>query len=321
MALQRTPQLTTWVMTFAPQDHGDWEAPFDVAVAADKAGVDRVGLTGEHVCFGENLEAYGRPELGGIEGGKQVTGPDGLYIEPMVTMSMIAARTKRIRFISNIMLVALRRPIVLAKMTSTLDFLSRGRLDLGVGVGWQREEYEAAGLNFSARGRHLDHSLEVCQILWKEQRANYASAELSFENVHMMPKPANRNIPIWVSGTVSPAAMRRLARFGAGWIPWGHSTNDAYALIEDIPKMREAVASYGRDPLEIEIAGALPLVKGDDGRPAIEPTMEQVPRLAEAGVTDFRLALPIPRDVNAAEDYLRPWVIAFRTATNRGADD
>lgn len=121
-------------------------------------------------------------------------------------------------------------------------------------------------------------------------------------------------LTIWVSGAVSTAAMRRLARFGAGWIPWGRAVSEPDGLAAEIPRMREAVAAFGRDPLEIEVAGTLPLAPGADGTPAIGPTMDRVPALVEAGVTDFRALLPIPRDVNAAEDYLAPWVHAFRAA-------
>ena len=310
------PQLTTWALTFSAEAPQGWQASFDAAVAADRAGVDRIALTGEHVVFGENLEAYARPELGGIEGGVQVTGPDGHYIEPIVTMSMIAALTERIRFTSHILLAALRRPIVLAKMAATLDALSGGRLDLGIGVGWQREEYEAAGLRFEDRGRQLDHTLEVCQLLWREPRAVYASPELSFEKLHMMPKPANPDgVPIWVSGTVTPPAMRRLARFGAAWIPWGDALTSEEGLLAAIPRMRESVARHGRDPLEIQVVGNLPMASGSDGMPDLAATMDRLPPLVEAGVTDFRAMLPLPADVNAAEDYLSEWVEGFRTAT------
>src|SRR5690242_14549591 len=108
---------------------------FDKVEAADRAGVDRVVLTGEHVVLGEHLDAYGDPAVGGTEGAQHITGPDGHFLEPIVTMSMLAARTQRVRLTSGIMLAALRRPIVLAKATATLDVLSGGRLDLGVGVG------------------------------------------------------------------------------------------------------------------------------------------------------------------------------------------
>ena len=104
---------------------------------------------------------------------------------------------------------------MLAKQLATLDVLSHGRVDLGVGIGWQREEYEAAGLDFGTRGRLLDHSLEVCQTLWREQRANFASPELSFDAIHMMPKPVQAGgVPIWVSGRVNERVAQRLARFG-----------------------------------------------------------------------------------------------------------
>lgn len=310
------PQFTVWIATLSPQDPGGWQASFDMAIAADRAGADRVALTGEHVAFGENLEAYGDPSLGGRKGSKQATGPDGHYLEPIVTMSMIAAQTKRVRFLPNIMLAALRRPLVLAKMCATLDSLSGGRLDLGVGVGWQREEYEAAGISFDQRGRLLDHSLEVCEVLWRDERASYHSPELTFENIHLMPKPAQAGgVPIWISGTVSKPAMRRLARFGAGWIPWGEASDGGQALVDEIPRMREMVADFGRDPSGIQVSGHLPVVRDTDGRALIDPTMEKAREMAKAGVTDFRAGLPIPRDVAAAEDYLAPWIAAFRTAT------
>ena len=214
------------------------------------------------------------------------------------------------------MLAALRRPLVLAKMLSTLDYLSGGRVDLGVGVGWQEEEYAAAGLEFKDRGRLLDHTLEVCQLLWREGRASYSSPELSFENIHMMPKPANPDgIPIWVSGTLGAPAMRRLARFGSGWIPWGDAVADEASFLEAIPRMRDAVAKFGGDPMKIGVAGNLPLAAGPDGNFAIAATMDRVPALVEAGVTDFRAMLPVPRDHAAGEDYLAPWVEAFRAAT------
>ena len=194
----------------------------------DAAGVDRV-VVSDHVVFGENLDAYADPSIGGQAGGRQPTGPDGSWLEPLTVLTAIAATTTRIRLGTAILLAALRRPAVLAKQLATLDVLSDGRVDLGVGVGWQREEYEAAGLSFEDRGRLLDHTLEVCQTLWTQQRASYQSAELTFDGIHQMPKPVQPGgVPLWISGTVNNAVARRIARFGSGWIPWG----PAYA---DIP--------------------------------------------------------------------------------------
>lgn len=134
------PQFSIRYVAMSPADPGSWQPLFNRVIAADRAGVDRVVLSGEHVVFGEHLENYARPELGDRAGGQQPTGPDGHFLEPMTTMSFLAGMTSRIRFTSSILLAALRRPVVLAKCAATLDVLSGGRLDLGVGIGWQREE-------------------------------------------------------------------------------------------------------------------------------------------------------------------------------------
>ncbi len=164
-----TPQLSITLRTFAADDPGGWDHLLDVARAADVAGIDRL-LVSDHVVFGEDLDAYGRPESGGVEGGRQPTGPDGHWLEPLTVLAHVAALTTRVRLGTNILLAALRRPVVLAKSAATLDVLSRGRLDLGVGIGWQREEYEAAGLDYGVRGALLDESLALLHEFWTETR-------------------------------------------------------------------------------------------------------------------------------------------------------
>ncbi len=203
-------QLSTGLRTFAAEDPGDWSSLVEFARAADEAGVDRLVLS-DHVVFGENLDAYGDPANGGSRGGKQPTGPDGAWLDPITTIAHLTAVTTRVRFATNILIAALRRPVVLAKMAATIDVLSKGRIDLGVGVGWQREEYEAAGLSFEGRGRLLNHTIEVCQTLWRNETANYETDELSFSHIHQMPKPTQPGgVPIWVSGTVNGRSMDRL---------------------------------------------------------------------------------------------------------------
>ena len=175
-------QLSTSLRSFAAEDPGDWSYLVDFARAADNAGIDKLAIS-DHVVFGENLEAYGDPTIGGARGGKQPTGPDGAWLDPICTIAHLSAVTSRVRFATNILVAALRRPVVLAKMAATIDVLSGGRLDIGVGVGWQREEYEAAGLSFELRGRMLNHTIEVCQTLWRNQTADYESPELAFSKI------------------------------------------------------------------------------------------------------------------------------------------
>ena len=304
------PCLSMHLVNFAAEPPGDWQRLFDLAVAADRAGVGRL-VVSDHVAFGERLDLYADPARGGLAGGRQPTGPDGAWLEPLTVLAMVGALTERVRLCPMVMLAALRRPVVLAKTAATIDVLTGGRLDLGVGVGWQQEEYGAAGLDFGERGRLLDHTLEVCQALWTQPRASVSSAELSFEDVHQMPKPTAGTVPVWVSGTVNPRSMARLARFGSGWIPWGPDGADVAA---GIAKMRAAMAAAGRDPDGIEVTGRLAVARDADGEPRIGPTMEAVPGLAEAGVTDFAIGLRPPPGVEPAAEYLMPWVEAFEAA-------
>jgi probable F420-dependent oxidoreductase len=308
------PQLSISLPSFAAEDPGTWQPLFDKAVAADVAGVDR-GVLSDHVVFGEHLEEYGRPEIGGSAGGKQPTGPDGLWLEPITTLSVLAGMTQHLRLGTNILIAALRRPVTLAKATATLDVLSGGRLDLGVGVGWQREEYEAAGLAFEGRGKLLDHSLEVCETLWTQMRASHHSPLLDFDAIHQMPKPLQEGgVPIWVSGTVNANVARRIARFGRGWIPWGPAAAD---LKVGIPQMGELLAAEGRDIGELAIVGNLPAVRDADRNVDLARTMEGAPELVALGVTDVRVTLSIPADRAAATDYLSGVVAAFRVAVGR----
>jgi probable F420-dependent oxidoreductase len=311
-------QLSIGVTSYAAEDPGTWQPLFDAARIADQAGVDRL-VVSDHVVFGERLEEYGRPEIGGQAGGKQPTGPDGHWLEPLTTLSVLAGMTSRIRLGTNILVAALRRPAVLAKSTATLDVLSGGRLDLGVGVGWQREEYDAAGLDFDRRGRLLDHTLEVCQTLWREQRAAYDSPELQFEATHMMPKPLQPGgVPIWVSGTINPRVVRRLATFGSGWIPWGDAAADP---VTGIAEMRQRLEAAGRDPEGLQVTGTLRMVKHDDGSLDLDRTMEVVPELAAAGLTDLRIQFRLLDGSASAIDDLSGIVAAFRSAAGRGAGD
>lgn len=306
------PQISLQLKTFTDDPGHDWSATLALGAAMDAAGVDRV-VVSDHVAFGENPEAYADPRLGGIAGGRQPTGPDGQWLDPLIVLTALAATTTRIRLGTAVLLAALRRPAVLAKQLATLDVLSKGRLDLGVGVGWQREEYEAAGLPFERRGRLLEHTLEVCQTLWTRQRSSYTSAELSFENIHQMPKPAQpEGIPIWVSGTVNDAVARRLARFGTGWIPWGPAIQDPAGSIAE---MKDRIAGLGGDPHGLQVLGHARTVKHADGSLDTAATAASAPPLVTAGVTDVRVTCSLPKDIGRATDLLSELVEAFRAAT------
>jgi probable F420-dependent oxidoreductase len=299
--------------SFSAEDPGGWGHLRARAIAADEAGIDRV-VCSDHVAFGENLEAYADASIGGSAGGKQPTGPDGHWLDPLTTLTWVAGFTREVRLGTGILIAALRRPAVLAKMLATLDVLSSGRVDLGVGVGWQREEYEAAGLDFSDRGALLDHTLQVCQTLWTQQRASYRDDYLAFEHVHQMPKPVQPGgVPIWISGTFHPRVVRRLATYGSGWIPWGPAAAD---LLTWLPRMKEAITELGGDATGLQVTGTLPIVR-EDGRVHLAATMAKTAPLLAAGVTDFRCYLSLPEDATAQRDVLQPLVAAFHEIAGR----
>jgi probable F420-dependent oxidoreductase len=256
---------------------------------ADEAGLDRVVLS-EHVAMGEQLGNYARAELGGVRGGTQPTGPDGSWLDPLATIAYLSAVTSRVRFATGVLLAALRSPVLLAKTAATIDVLSGGRLELGVGVGWQREEYDATGTDFTRRGRRLDRNLAVCQALWTSDRVDYADDEIRLDAIHQMPKPAQPGgIPVWVSGTVNPGAMNRLARHGTGWIPWGEDAGDIAA---GIARMRAAMTERSRDPGSIRVTAPFdPVLRGDG---TVDPgeTVARAGQLRSAGVTDLQLRFP-----------------------------
>jgi probable F420-dependent oxidoreductase len=305
------PLLSLHLVNFAAKDPGGWQHMFDRALAADAAGIGRVTVS-DHVVFGERLEEYGKPEVGGMRGSKQPTGPDGHWLEPMTVLSMVAGMTKNVRLGTGVLQAALRRPIVLAKTAATLDVLSGGRLDLGIGVGWQREEYDAAGLSFETRGAQLDDCLDILQGAWRDLPTSHASEFVTFENIYCSPQPLQEGgVPIWVSGTVNKRMLQRMARFGSAWIPWGDDIRNPSA---GLGRIAEVMAEAGRDMEGFRTQGNV-MVKADDaGKLQFKAALENVAAQYAAGVTDFAVTLPLPVGLAPATEVLGELVAEFEKA-------
>jgi probable F420-dependent oxidoreductase len=303
------PQLVLGLHNWSKKDPGSWQYLLDRAIAADLAGVDQL-VVSDHVVMGSNLAAYNDPSLGGREGALLPTDSDGHWLEPLTLLAVIAGLTTNIRLGTGVLLAALRRPVVLAKSIATLDVLSRGRVDLGVGVGWQKEEYDAAGLSFSDRGRLLDQTLEVCKLLWENESAAFDSPELKFDNIHCVPKPANpAGIPLWIGATINSRSLTRIVRFANGWIPWGQAM---FEPCSGIARIKRALDDAGRNPSEFMVRGLLALQRAPDGRVDLQKTMAPVTAMADDGITHFLLEVPLPREQEAAFDCLSEIVTEFR---------
>lgn len=311
-----TPALSIQPINFAQDDPGvgGWKPLFNHVEGADAAGLDRIAVS-DHVVLGENLDEYADPKKGGIVGGQQPTDSEGQWLDPIVLLSMFAARTENIRLGTGILIAGLRRPATLAKELSTLDTLSHGRLDIGVGVGWQHQEYDANGVSYKGRGALLNETLEICQTLWRETSAQYQSDSVNFEGVHLNPKPLQPGgVPIWVSGRLNAKVLERIVRFGSGWIPWGDDAKDPVGGLNTI---RQELEKAGRDAKGFQCTSHIRIAKQENGKPDYDATFAPVGAMFEGGVTDFRITLDLPSEKAAVEDCLSPFVEAFRKVTGR----
>jgi probable F420-dependent oxidoreductase len=262
--------LSVGIPNFGSWVGDDWRSLLDVARACDDYGVDRL-VVNDHVVMGRRTDAYAW--------GRFPTAPDGPWLEPLTVLSAIAAVTTRVRLATGILIAPLRPAAVLAKTVATLDVLSGGRVDLGVGVGWQAEEYDAAGLAFRSRGSQLDDTIGACRALWSQLPASYVSATVSFDDTFCAPLPLQPRLPVWFAGTLHARNVRRIVELGDGWIPI------MGASLDDIRSGAELLRATADRPMCVQ-APAIP-VKAPDGSRDPEATMAGVPELVAAGATDI----------------------------------
>ncbi len=146
----------------------------------------------------------------------------GDALEQLTLVAFVAGRTRALRLVTSVMILPYRNPVLTAKMLATVDVLSSGRLTVGVGVGWLREEFEALGApNFERRGAASDEYLRIFKTLWTENPASFAGEFYRFAGLRCLPQPVQKpHPPIWIGGHSAPA-LRRVARHGDGWHPVG----------------------------------------------------------------------------------------------------
>jgi probable F420-dependent oxidoreductase len=259
--------LTVGIPNFGGWAGGDWNALLDVARACDDAGVDRLVIN-DHVVMGRNTDAY--------VWGRFPTKPDGPWLEPLTVLSAMATVTSRVRLATGILIAPLRPAAVLAKTVATLDVLSGGRVDLGVGTGWQREEYDALGLDFDARAQRLDDTIGACRALWSDLPASYSSETVSFAETFCSPQPAQERLPIWFAGALTARNLRRIVDLGDGWIPiMGASLDD---IRDSAARLREATDRV------IAVQAPAPRPGCDDGGRARSPRRRSDRRLRQRRV-------------------------------------
>jgi probable F420-dependent oxidoreductase len=226
--------------------------------------------TVEHVVVpGDYQSQYPYSPSGRMPGPEESPIPD-----PLIWLTWVGAATTTLRLATGILILPQRNPVILAKELATLDVLSSGRVELGVGVGWLREEFDALGVPWEERGARTDEYIEALRTLWREEEPCFEGRFASFDRAKCFPKPAQGAIPIHIGGH-TPAAARRAGRIGDGFFPGRPTAEDLVPLLDT---MRDSAKDAGRDPdaIEVTAGGVMDL----DG----------VRRFADLGVD--RIALP-----------------------------
>lgn len=228
---------------------------------------------------------------------------EGFAFEQFSIMSYLAALTTRARLISAVSVVPHRGAVAAAKTISTIDFLSGGRVVIGVGAGWMREEFEALGIpDFDERGRVTDEYIAAYKELWTSDTPSFDGKHVSFNNIAFLPKPEQAGgPPIWVGGESAPA-LRRLATLGDVWFPILSNPrfpmNTVARFRKRLARMHEIAEEHARDPVTIGLAifaiqfTSRPVLDEETGERLLltgpnEVIIEDLQQLAEIGVTDL----------------------------------
>jgi probable F420-dependent oxidoreductase len=224
-----------------------------IITEGEALGFDYVTVS-DHIMVPRNLES----KYPYTNTGEFPAGATAAWLEQLATTAFIAGITKKLRFVMSVMVVPHRPAVLTAKMLATIDHLSKGRLTLGIGVGWCREEFEAINAApFDDRGHVTDEWMAVCKELWTSDNPRFAGKYVNFADVVFSPKPPQQPIPIWVGGESGPA-LRRTVRYADCWYPVGTNPqlpmNTAERFKSGVAKLRETAERAGRDPSAIAVA-------------------------------------------------------------------
>ncbi|MBV8186372.1 MAG: TIGR03619 family F420-dependent LLM class oxidoreductase [Alphaproteobacteria bacterium] len=253
----------------------DFDAVRDYILTLEDAGFDFTSTSG-HVLGQPSGTNPQRPD-------RQYVGP---FYDPIVTFSYLAGLTRRIRFITGILILPAWPTALAAKQSAELAILSGGRFELGVGISWNAAEYRALGQKIQGRGARIEEQVAVLRLLWSEPYVTFEGRYHNLDKVGL-----NRTnippIPIWMGTESGEVALRRVARIADGWMSLGDP-------LTDLPRLQQYMREAGRDPSQLKVRG--PLVAGDDTKAAVE----RARTLAAAGVTHINVVAPPDRGPQVA---------------------
>ncbi len=231
-------------LAFASSIAIDGNTALEICRAAEAAGFESV-WGGEHVILPDSIHS----KYPYTADGKIPAEPDTPIPDPLIWLAFAAAAAPTLRLGTCILIVPQRNPLILAKELATLDALSGGRVELGLGVGWMKEEFDALGVAWERRGARNDEYIAAMRALWAGPHAEFHGEFVDFEPATCSPRPVNGDIPVLVGGD-SDAAIRRAVKIAQGYFP---GEGDAERLGGLISKLRQGCEDAGRDPDSIEI--------------------------------------------------------------------
>ena len=244
---------------FTPDTIGDPVYLRSFVRSIEAAGVESY-WTVEHILVAEDYE----PRYPYSSDGRMPGGGTALMPDPLQVLAFVGANTSTLRLGTSVVVAPQHPAVILAKSVATLDVLSGGRVELGVGSGWAVEEYAAVGVPYDGRGRRLDETIDAMRACWGPNPASFAGSTVSFERVKVDPKPTQPGgVPILIGGSGAVAA-RRVGRRGDGWFPYVVSPDEVEAGLAIV---REAAEAEGRDPAGLEVTvwpGSWDFARGTD---------------------------------------------------------
>ena len=252
----------------------------DFVSLADRKGIDSVNVA-EHVLMGDQrLDDYPYADA---KTRPMIFDERTPFADPLISLAGFAAVTKNIRLSTNVMLSPLHSATVLAKQLATLDRLSGGRVEIAVGTGWQKLEYDATGVPWEGRYGRMVETAQACRELWTKAPASFHGRHINFDGVYSIPFPAQKGgIPQWFGIGPSDRNIERIASVADGWAPLKVPLDAVTGTTKRIKKRMEEL---GRDPSGFRVRLHLDPVFVND-RPDLDATVAQAPKLRDAGATD-----------------------------------
>ncbi len=258
----------------------DLASVVDVARVADDAGIDQIVMP-DHLAMGTRTDRY--------PFGKFPYPPDEPWLEPLTVLAAMASATRRVRLATGVLIGPLRPALLVARTVATIDVLSHGRVDLGIGTGWQREEFIDRGLPFAGRGERMDDMVRACRAMWEQDPpVSFSSDSVEFSELWTNPRPVQKRIPVWYGGGPTDATARRIVELGDGWLPLGVRDDQLGRFVH---RLRADFEQHGRDPATLGVRSTIRVKTDDAGKADIRATLASSHHLAALGITGISVAL------------------------------